>query len=69
MADKGKESGKSVEVKFAFERSTKNKHRFLEVVKGKPVESVNDGHIGALYVSRELIGENPPTSLTVVLKY
>ena len=49
-------------VTFTVERETKNTVRYQEQTEGKPPA------IGTLYVQKWLLGQNPPTSLTVVLR-
>lgn len=45
------------EVEFKYEKATKNTYRFQEI--GQPAK------IGALYVQKWALGEEPPQKLTV----
>ena len=44
---------------FAFERSTKNTHRFTEV---------GSGHIGTLYVQQSAFPDGAPETITVTIQ-
>lgn len=47
---------------FTVERETKNTMRYQEQTEGKPPA------IGTLYVQKWLLGENPPSTLSVTIQ-
>lgn len=49
------------EIKFQFERATKNTYRFQEISEGEPV-------IGTLYVKKSLF-EREPKGLKVIVEW
>jgi hypothetical protein len=75
MAKKAKtatDDGGPVLVKFAFERSTKNTHRFNEVdaKSGKVIDLKDRGAkfaIGTLYVQKSVLGEDAPAELELLI--
>jgi hypothetical protein len=60
---------KSLTVRFAQERETKNAIRFMEVdAAGKPVDA-DTAHVGTLYVKKRAFEGANPQTLDVTITY
>lgn len=53
---------KALQVVFAFDKSTKNTHRYMEQT-AKDADPV----VGMLYVQKKALGDNPPNTLKVTI--
>lgn len=53
---------KPITLQFAFERSTKNTHRYAEIVKGG-----GDAVVGVLYIKKAAMKELPSPEITVTI--
>ena len=55
-------------LRFKFERSTKNTHRYQEETASLGNQKLNFGVVGTLYVQKAAFGSEAPDSLTVTIE-
>ncbi len=56
-----------LELKFTYEKETKNTIRYQEEL-GEEVHSSRDIAVGTLYVQKEVLGERVPQRLRVIIE-